>query len=319
MKEYLQANEQVQLHNIWVNAFNALDIAFKGDDIRKNLQDVIKLQIKSSPFEDIQIYKYDKKNNVLVAAAYLDEENPLITSMKYENVVGQSFDLKDEHGKHNVSITRFAGENNHYIMLIKHKNPITTTPELYCEEVIKKTWVRIVDTLETQDKIKKAYLTDPVTNVGNRAGYAEYVKNIFNNSKIKRELTYSLADLFGLKYINDNYGHNAGDRYIKTAADCIREQLDEEDKLFRTGGDEFAIISGRLKKTEMIEKFANANLKLSKENFGYEIPFPLNINYGVYEGEEDIDTFVDKAEIRMKRQKTKTYKKLNIKKRDLKI
>ncbi len=49
------------------------------------------------------------------------------------------------------------------------------------------------------------------------------------------------ADLNGLKTVNDNEGHPAGDKLLRDAADILREVFDEE-QIFRAGGDEFAVI-----------------------------------------------------------------------------
>jgi diguanylate cyclase (GGDEF)-like protein len=52
-------------------------------------------------------------------------------------------------------------------------------------------------------------------------------------------------DLDGLKRVNDVDGHQAGDAYIKAAASCIRETIDDAGTVYRTGGDEFmAILPG---------------------------------------------------------------------------
>ena len=51
-----------------------------------------------------------------------------------------------------------------------------------------------------------------------------------------------LIDVDGLKAINDNFGHSAGDNALKSFAKITRERLRGSDFLFRIGGDEFALI-----------------------------------------------------------------------------
>jgi diguanylate cyclase len=51
-----------------------------------------------------------------------------------------------------------------------------------------------------------------------------------------------VADLDGLKLVNDTNGHAAGDRYLVAAAHALRAQLREIDIAARVGGDEFAIL-----------------------------------------------------------------------------
>lgn len=312
----IKNNQELIFHNIWPNAFKAVELAFKEDEIGDNLKEVIKMQMDSSPFEDIQIYKYDKKNNKLVSRLVLNDKKPLLGSCDYTaygNLDCNVKRLQEDGSVHFLNISKYSNKYNNYLMVIDSKSPINNTSELYCEEIIKRTWRVILNKQAYQESIREAYITDPLTNLGNRAYYQEVTRKMFDGGK--KDITYSLLDLFRLKYINDNYGHKYGDEYIKRAGEIVNNELDSDDMIFRIGGDEFAIISGRLKRNTMIEKLNEANLKLNKETLGLEIPFPLNINFGVVEGEEDLDTFYTKADARLARQKGKVYRMLNIDRR----
>ena len=48
-------------------------------------------------------------------------------------------------------------------------------------------------------------------------------------------------DLNGLKRVNDDYGHEAGDRLLRDAAKAM-EEVFERDTIFRAGGDEYTVI-----------------------------------------------------------------------------
>lgn len=64
--------------------------------------------------------------------------------------------------------------------------------------------------------------------------------------KTGKGTTYTIAiisaDCDGLKEINDTYGHNAGDEYIKATVNLFKTVLPPERILFRMGGDEFLIL-----------------------------------------------------------------------------
>ncbi len=51
-----------------------------------------------------------------------------------------------------------------------------------------------------------------------------------------------MADIDGLKLVNDSFGHAAGDRLITCAANVLRESFRSEDMVARIGGDEFVVI-----------------------------------------------------------------------------
>lgn len=81
---------------------------------------------------------------------------------------------------------------------------------------------------------------DGLTGLMNRR-YFEYVMEEKMNRAIynKEALLVALFDLDGLKKINDNYGHHAGDAYIKSFVNLLKDTFPEADTLARIGGDEF--------------------------------------------------------------------------------
>ncbi|MGM0500833.1 MAG: diguanylate cyclase domain-containing protein [Bacillota bacterium] len=97
----------------------------------------------------------------------------------------------------------------------------------------------------TENKIKEKeiqYLSfhDKMTGLYNRRYFENEIKRL--DSSRKRPITIMVADLDNLKYVNDNFGHQAGDNYIITAAKMISDSTREEDIVARIGGDEFALI-----------------------------------------------------------------------------
>ena len=82
---------------------------------------------------------------------------------------------------------------------------------------------------------------DPLTSVRNVNSYTEFKENIevnIRNGKI-REFAVVVFDLNDLKYVNDNLGHEAGDKYIKDGCTLICKTF-AHSPVFRIGGDEFA-------------------------------------------------------------------------------
>jgi len=89
---------------------------------------------------------------------------------------------------------------------------------------------------------KNIYLSfhDQLTNLYNR----RYFENEILRLNKSRELSIAIivGDLDNLKYINDNYGHKIGDKYIKEIARIFNISTRNGDIVSRIGGDEFAVV-----------------------------------------------------------------------------
>lgn len=81
--------------------------------------------------------------------------------------------------------------------------------------------------------------TDSLTKLNNRTAYNHKIKTIQGSPLNSGVIVY--MDINNLKAVNDNYGHDEGDRHIKAAADIIKRAFREEE-CYRIGGDEFAVI-----------------------------------------------------------------------------
>lgn len=119
-------------------------------------------------------------------------------------------------------------------------------------------------------KLTELMQTDALTAVRNRTAFENYKDEI--SAKIQRGATPSFAigmfDVNNLKKINDEIGHEAGDRYIKNACEVICENF-RHSTVFRIGGDEFlAIMSGAdYENAEaLIKNFREEMAKVSVEN-----------------------------------------------------
>ncbi len=81
---------------------------------------------------------------------------------------------------------------------------------------------------------------DVLTNLYNRA-YFEEEQNRMQRGR-SFPISIIMADLDGLKKVNDEQGHAAGDALLKRAAEVLQGSLRAEDVLARIGGDEFAAL-----------------------------------------------------------------------------
>lgn len=90
------------------------------------------------------------------------------------------------------------------------------------------------------DQLDWAASHDPLTNLLNRRGLEEKYQQHKYQPVNNAILCY--IDLDKFKPVNDTYGHNAGDRLLKTIAFNLTKQLDSKHYIVRLGGDEFAVV-----------------------------------------------------------------------------
>jgi diguanylate cyclase (GGDEF)-like protein len=104
-------------------------------------------------------------------------------------------------------------------------------------------WLRV--RLErARDAMRDVALTDPLTGVANRRSLfscAEY--EIARHTRERRSFAVVMIDLDGFKWLNDRFGHAAGDEILRDVAAALRGALRAQDTLARLGGDEFCVLA----------------------------------------------------------------------------
>jgi len=91
-----------------------------------------------------------------------------------------------------------------------------------------------------EDRLRYVSNHDPLTDLYNRGYFTEELERVERGRRFP--VSIMVADLDGLKRVNDTLGHAAGDRLIQGAAQVIRSAVRGDDLVARIGGDEFAII-----------------------------------------------------------------------------
>jgi diguanylate cyclase (GGDEF)-like protein len=104
----------------------------------------------------------------------------------------------------------------------------------------------IQDITEHRDHIQKIEFRanyDSLTLIYNRSYFETKLRSsIAGAREVNQKLGFIFVDLNKFKAINDEYGHNAGDKVLKAVASKMRRAVREGDVVARLGGDEFAII-----------------------------------------------------------------------------
>ncbi|MCI1513016.1 MAG: GGDEF domain-containing protein [Eubacterium sp.] len=177
-----------------------------------------------------------------------------------------------------------------------------------------------VDISSTWDSLTIAYLlmylavknlsdkTDIVTAVANRSSYLEFLRRPqFGKERLR---TVTVFDMNQLKHYNDTQGHKMGDAYLYAFAQTMRTALQGCGHLYRTGGDEFVLLSEMQQEavTTILEKLQN--MPHCDSMYG---DFPLDFAYGIVKVEkgERIEEAVVRADHEMYLMKRKMHEVKN--------
>ncbi len=99
-------------------------------------------------------------------------------------------------------------------------------------------------TQETLERRKIEYERDYdiLTNLLNRRAFHAYMQDLFRHASSIKTAAFMLWDLDNLKYVNDTYGHDYGDTYIRKTADVLKDFISHNNAIVsRMSGDEFYI------------------------------------------------------------------------------
>jgi len=99
-----------------------------------------------------------------------------------------------------------------------------------------------LDMLDAVDYAKHLSNVDYLSNVFNRRYFFEWGNKAYKELKPNDTLTVMMIDIDFFKNVNDVYGHDVGDKVIKSIASMLKECF-ENDIVARMGGEEFAVLS----------------------------------------------------------------------------
>lgn len=150
----------------------------------------------------------------------------------------------------------------------------------------------------TVKKEERRKYTDMLTSLKNR-NYLNLHMEEWENSKIYPQ-SIIVVDLNNVKYINDNYGHEEGDKVIAKAASILVNTQLENSEIIRSDGNEFLIylVGYSEKQIDVYSKKLSKEFKELPHNFGAAIGYSM-----ILDDIKTIDDAINEASLDMRNKK----------------
>lgn len=211
---------------------------------------------------------------------------------KDELIKGMEFIVKNALGK--VKWLNIQGQ-------VKRKNLIAVGFEGYISDI----------TEEKQNYFQHGNIQaiDKVTGLHNRLYLNEKIDEYFKKNKdSKLRSALIILGLDNFKYINDSFGSECGDKFLKIISQELRSRISEEEYLCRFDGDEFLIFLPNIKSLSDVEKKAKKLIKAFNKSYNIDdkqIYVTTSIGLSVYPVDgEDFEKLLKNADAAMYTAKT---------------
>ncbi|TET48254.1 MAG: diguanylate cyclase, partial [Actinomycetota bacterium] len=147
---------------------------------------------------------------------------------------------------------------------------------------------------EAEDQLAYLSFHDSLTNLYNRAYFEEELKRL--DTKRQLPLSVIIADVNGLKLINDAFGHKEGDRLLKSCGRVLKKCCWSVDLVSRWGVDEFSMLLPKNNEKDAMVVLNRIN-RTCRKTSGNKIPLSVSLGTATkISRDEDFQGVMKKAE-----------------------
>ncbi len=140
---------------------------------------------------------------------------------------------------------------------------------------------REAELLEKTEQLRMLSLRDELTGLYNRRGFMEIAEHrLKTEQRARKPCAVFFADLNGLKLINDQLGHETGDRAIREAARVLETVFRASDVVARLGGDEFAVFASECDDLGVVAAAMRLERAVSELNDASTNRYRLSVSVG---------------------------------------
>jgi len=160
-----------------------------------------------------------------------------------------------------------------------------------------------IERYQLKKQIYEASTKDALTGLYNRKGFTTLAEQQIKLAlRSKSDLLFFFIDIDGLKDINDNFGHRAGDHALVVTADILRNTFRDSDILGRAGGDEFVVLAVETHsedKDAILQRFETERHHYSTGIEEYDLYFSIGVSTWTHQESKSIDALLSEADAAM--------------------
>ena len=230
------------------------------------------------------VHGYGEK--ILVPLAYKNGRFFDVPDFQASQMLPDLFDFNNQRGEYYFMPLHFGERCMGYCVIKNSQFPVTS-------KLFHNFMTNIGNSLESvrkiicldrvTQKLSKLYTIDTLADINNRNGFRISSQHVFQACiRDKKTVMLMFLDMDGLKYINDTFGHKAGDTAICCMAEVLRNVCENHEVCCRFGGDEFIVFAGDYTEKQAQNLADNIQKHLDNINQQKRFSYPLEVSLGYY-------------------------------------
>ena len=166
----------------------------------------------------------------------------------------------------------------------------------------------VTERRRAEAQVAERAFVDPLTRLPNRVRFMERLETeLAQSRRYERKLAVVHLDLDAFKFVNDNWGHGAGDKLLQSLALRLTRGVREVDTIARIGADEFLVLVPDLREGEDLSRFAQKLLSLTNRPVEIDertLQVTASVGVATYPADgQDAETLLRNADAAMYRAK----------------
>jgi len=150
---------------------------------------------------------------------------------------------------------------------------------------------------QSNEYLRDLTVTDTLTGISNRRAFEANLEELIGQaSRYKNTFSMLIFDIDNFKHLNDQYGHDMGDRVLKDLVERIKEVVRDVDILSRWGGEEFTILMAQTGREGALRMAERCRRIVADSLFDEVGPVTISLGVTCYRPDDNERMFFKRAD-----------------------